>query len=83
MYLAYPSEDRNPNQAWWDQNYQSAVYNTNNIAPGETIADSTYVACAVNTRGQQRYQYGNYNGYCYSGLAYVTAGGYIRPGVVS
>lgn len=82
IYLAAPSIDRNPNQAWFDQDYVSASYNALPAA-GTVIEDSTYIACAINTRGQTRYTYGNYNGYCYSGLAFPTPAGKTRPGVVS
>jgi hypothetical protein len=84
MYLAYPTEDRNPNGAWGaGQAFQSGTYNGGTVAPGEVIADGTYVICAANTRGQQRYQYGAYNAYCYSGYVYPTNWGFTRPGIAS
>jgi hypothetical protein len=35
-----------------------------------TLTSADWIICAVNIRGQQRYRYGNYNGWCWDGASF-------------
>jgi hypothetical protein len=72
LFLAYPQANQNPDAQWPDQNYQSGTITGNDqYGPPVTtvVGASTWVLCAANHRGQQRYRWraGGYNGMCSDG----------------
>lgn len=61
-----------PNLAFPPEDYQagriSNPSDSSNPRPvTQVVGAADWIICAVNTRGQQRYEYGNFNGWCWDG----------------
>ncbi|RLL93598.1 hypothetical protein CFD26_101115 [Aspergillus turcosus] len=72
VFLSYPREGQNPNGQWPDQAFDKGTItgdSEKNPPVTKTVGSSTWVVCAINTRGQQRYRFGNRpNGLCTDGV---------------
>lgn len=73
--LAYTQHAQQASQAFPPQDYTagriSNPSNNRNPRPATTtVGSAAWILCAVNTQGQQRYTYGNFNGWCWDGQSY-------------
>ncbi|RHZ63588.1 uncharacterized protein CDV56_105060 [Aspergillus thermomutatus] len=70
LFLSYPRAGQNPDSQWPDQSFTRGTITgkSGNKGPAtDVVGSSTWVICAVNTMGQQRYQYAGANGMCTDG----------------
>jgi hypothetical protein len=71
LFLSYPRAGQNPDSQWPDQDFSSGRItgdSRTNAPVTTTVGSSTWVICAVNTMGQQRYRFGDRpNGLCTDG----------------
>ncbi|KAF7176523.1 hypothetical protein CNMCM7691_002841 [Aspergillus felis] len=77
LFLSYPRANQNPDGQWPDQSFSSGLItggSSTNDPVTTTVGSSTWVICAVNTMGQQRYRFGDRpNGLCTDGQSTKTA----------
>lgn len=67
LFLSYPRIGQQPDAQWPDQSFTDGTITGKGKKPPmtSTVGSSTWVICAVNTMGQQRYRFGSRaNGLC-------------------
>lgn len=72
LHLAFPQANANPDSQWPDQAFTSGTISGGtgrNRPVTRTVGSSTWIICAVNKMGQQRYRYAGANGYCWDGAS--------------
>lgn len=73
VQLVDPMPNAQPANAFTPQAYTAGRFtgdgraDLNPPATNAAVPSAANIICAVNTQGQQRYRYGNYNGWCWDG----------------